>query len=332
MRRVRFATAAVMLWALMASMAAAQGRQMGGVGITVYDDPNFRGRNATFRTAIVNLQRSGMNDRISSLEVAPGEVWEACEHDNFRGRCQVFSGSENNLRQRGWNDMISSLRPIRGGSVYPPYPTNPTYPPVRPPIGPGPGYPPQGLVLYTGVNFSGGQQVFTTGVPDLRRMNFDNRAASLRLPPGQVWEVCRDRNYRNCLQVNTDWATLRQLNMAGQISSLRPRPDLGGGGGWPQQPLPGRPPYPGQNVGRAVLYDGRNFSGQSFIATGVHGNLGRFGGRAESLQVQGGVWELCDGTNFTGRCVTFNQNANDLRQYGFHNRIRSVRPLPGGVY
>lgn len=64
------------------STAAAQGRQMGGIGITVYDDPNSRGRNASFRTAIVNLQRSGMNDRISSLEVAPGELWEACEHDN----------------------------------------------------------------------------------------------------------------------------------------------------------------------------------------------------------------------------------------------------------
>lgn len=327
MRQRRLAAVTVVLWTFTASMAAAQARQMGGIGITVYDDPNFRGRNANFRTAITDLQRTGMNDRISSLEVAPGEYWEACEHDNFRGRCQVFSGSESNLRQRGWNDMISSLRPVNrwpGGPTAPP--TYPSYP-GRPPVGPGPGYPPQGLVLYTGVNFTGGQQVFTTAVPDLRRMNFDNRAASLRLPPGQVWEVCRERNYRNCLQVNTDWPTLRNLNMFGQISSLRPRSDLGGGGWqqpYPQQP---RPPYPGQSAGRAILYDGRNFSGQAFTATAVHGSVGRLGGRAESLRVEGGLWEVCDGANFRGRCVSFNQDVYDLRQYGFHNRIRSIRRI-----
>lgn len=316
----------------MAADAGAQGRDMGGIGLTVYADPNFRGANATFRNDVVNLQSVGMNDRISSLQAAPGEFWEVCEHDSFRGRCQVFSGSEPNLRQRGWNDIISSVRRVRGPGG-PGYPG--PYPPVTQPYpSPGPGYRPQGLVLYTGVNYSGAQQVFTAAVPDLRRMNFDNRAASLRLPPGEVWEVCRDRNFRNCLQVNTDWPSLNNLSMVGQISSLRPRRDLGGGGGWPgQQPAPLPQPYPpGQNVGRAVLYDGRNFTGQSFIASGVHGNLGRFGGRAESLQVQGGVWELCDGANFRGRCITLNQDAYDLSRFGFRNRVRSIRPLPGGVY
>lgn len=317
--------------------AVAQGRDMGGIGLTVYADPNFRGANATFRNDVVNLQSVGMNDRISSLQVASGEVWEVCEHDNFGGRCQLFSGAEPNLRQRGWNDMISSVRRVRGpgGSGGPGYPG--PYPPVRPPVhpSPGPGYIPPGLTLYTGVNYSGAEQVFTTGVPDLRRMNFDDRAASLRLPPGEVWEVCRDRNFRNCQQVNTDWPSLNGLSMLGQISSVRPRPDLGGGGGgWPGRPPTAIPPpvRPGQNVGRAVLYDGRNFTGQSFIASGVHGNLGRFGGRAESLQVQGGVWELCDGANFSGRCITLNQDAYDLSQFGFRNRVRSIRPLPGGVY
>ena len=308
------AAGAVMICLLAATSAAAQERQIGGVGVTVFSDSNFRGSNATFRTAIPNLQSAGLNDRVSSLEVAGGEMWEACEHADFRGRCQVFSGREPDLDRRGWSDKISSLRPVRGGGPgYPgPYPPRP---PIQPPV---PGYP-QGLVLYTGVNFSGAQQEFATGVPDLRRMNFDNRAGSLRLPPGQVWEVCRDRNYRDCAQVNADWPSLNTLNMAGQISSVRPR-ESGGGGGWPGQP----PPEPSR--GRAVLYDGRNFTGQSFIATGVHGNLGRFGRRAQSLQVEGGVWEVCDGNNFSGRCVTINQNTYDLGQLGFQNRIRSIRP------
>lgn len=353
---------AVLVVALLAGTAAdavAQGRDMGGIGLTVYADPNFRGANATFRTDVVNLQSVGMNDRISSLQVASGEFWEVCEHDSFRGRCQIFSGSEPNLRQRDWNDIISSVRRVRGpgGSGGPGGLGGPrdsrdsraprdqgssrAYPPVQPTYpSPGPGYIPEGLALYTGVNYSGTQQVFTEAVPDLRRGNFDNRAESLRLPPGEVWEVCRDRNFRNCQEVNTDWPSLNGLRMLGEISSLRPRRDLEGGGGWQGQgqqrgQQQGQQPqlYPqGQNVGRAVLYDGRNFTGQSFMASGVHGNLGPFGGRAESLQVQGGVWELCDGANFSGRCITLNEDAYDLSQFGFRNRVRSIRPLPGGVY
>jgi uncharacterized lipoprotein YbaY len=103
----------------------AQERQIGGVGLTIFADRNFRGRSATLREDTPNLQAIGVNDAVSSLQVGPGEQWEVCEHANYQGRCVVVSGSESDLRQSGWNDMISSARRLRGGAV-------------RPPTGPGP--------------------------------------------------------------------------------------------------------------------------------------------------------------------------------------------------
>ena len=117
--------------------AGSQDRQMGGVGMTVYSDTNFRGRNATFQQDTPDLQPFGLNDSIASLQVASGEMWEACEHINYGGRCQVFSGTEADLGRRGWGNMISSVRRIRGGG--------------------GGGRPPgrRGLELYLGEQFEG---------------------------------------------------------------------------------------------------------------------------------------------------------------------------------
>src|SRR4051812_25650463 len=70
-----------------------QSRQIGGVGVTVYDDIGYRGDNATFRNDEPDLSRSRFAGKISSLRVADGEVWEGCEGTNYRPPCQVFAGS-----------------------------------------------------------------------------------------------------------------------------------------------------------------------------------------------------------------------------------------------
>lgn len=191
------------------TLVAEQGgtaRQMGGVGITVFEDSNFRGRSASFRNDTPDVGRAGgLNDRISSLRIARGEFWEACQHINYGGRCQVFSGTESNLGN-GWNDEISSLRRVRGG---------------------------------------GG----------------------------------------------------------------------GGGGGI-------RPPFPGR--GRIVLFEERRFRGRSVAVNGVEGYLSGFNDRAESVQVFGGSWELCEDSEFRGRCVTVSSNSADLGS--LRGKVSSVRP------
>src|SRR4029453_12692698 len=72
--------------ALLVTSLNAQDRQIGGVGITIHEDVDFKGRNATVREAIPDLTRYGMFLRVSSLAVAPGESREGGEDVNFQGR------------------------------------------------------------------------------------------------------------------------------------------------------------------------------------------------------------------------------------------------------
>lgn len=86
----------------------------GRASITVYRDSNFRGASTRFQGAVPNLQSSGFNDAISSMEFR-GE-WIACTDAYFRGQCQTFRDDVANLQRWGMNDRISSLRPAgRGG-------------------------------------------------------------------------------------------------------------------------------------------------------------------------------------------------------------------------
>jgi hypothetical protein len=295
-------------------------RQMGGIGITVFEDSNYRGRNATFRDDEPDLRRAGLNDRIQSLQVAPGEMWEVCEHDNFRGRCQVFSGVEPDLRPRGWSRMISSMRRVRGGG----YPRPPVYPPTYPePIEPG------GLTLYSNRNFGGSSRTLNGPTPDLRRMDFSDRAESLRLPRGQVWEVCKDIQYRDCVQVSSDYPDLRRLgNLSGEISSARP---WRSGGGFPG-PGPGPvPPFPGPGVrGRLVIYSGINFTGRATVVSTQSSAINLRS--AGSVRVEGGNWQICEDTNFRGRCSTVNVDVPDIRSFGLPGRVRSARPIAPPQY
>jgi hypothetical protein len=191
--------------ALLVTTLSAQDRQVGGIGISIYEDVKFKGRNATVREAIPDLTRYGLFRQISSLRVAPGELWEGCEDVNFQGRCQVFSGEESDLRKVNWNDQIGSLRRVRGGSSNP------------------------GL-------------------------------------------------------------------------------------------------YPPSNRSRIVLFDQTRYRGRSWTVDSAQSIISG-AGRAQSLQIYGGTWEVCAGQNWTPPCLRLSESQSDLEDFGFDNRIVSVRPV-----
>ena len=196
---------AAALWASAAGAigGAAQPRQMGGVGITVYADAGFKGDNATFRSDQSDLGPSGFGNRISSLQVAPGEIWEVCQGINYGPPCQVFSGNEADLRRRSWNDRISSLRRVRGRAG-------------------GGGFPNPGrgrLVLYSDERFRGEAVPISGPTPSLG--SFNDKAESLRIDSG-TWEVCEDINYGKCRTVSRDMSSLGSLGLAKRVSSVRP--------------------------------------------------------------------------------------------------------------
>lgn len=318
MQKVTQCVVAMVLAVTGSTMSAQpQERGMGGiVGITVYDDRDFRGRNANFRDDVPDLRDSGMNDRIVSFEIARGETWEVCEHAFFGGRCQVFNGYESDLRQRGWGRMISSMRRVRGG-------------------GGGGGNSggswgggggnERGLVLYSGRSFGGQSRVITGYANDLRELSFSDMAESVRVPRGERWEVCDNIEFDRCRVVEGDISDLNSIGLRRKISSVRPtRGSGGGGGGWGGGPGGGGGSGGGDYRGRIILFTGQNYTGRSFVVDEATANVNM--NSAQSVRVDRGNWQLCEDEGFRGRCTTVNVDIPNLRSLGLPGRVRSARP------
>jgi hypothetical protein len=175
----------------------------------------------------------------------------------------------------------------------------------------------RGLELYAGTNYSGQRIVLTSDTPSFRRLNFNDRAISLRVPNGESWEVCINDNYDDCRVVDRDIPDLASIGITRMISSARPSRFGRGGRGFP--------PGPPSNRARLVLYDHPNFEGRSMTLDSAQGSLVFFNDRAGSIQVFG-RWQVCEGRNFTGRCLDVNGDVRDLSRFGLNNRITSARP------
>ena len=125
------------------------------------------------------------------------------------------------------------------------------------------------------------------------------------------------------------------------MPDLRPRPScesrrLVG----PRQldPPRGRVPGPGPGPGgggwgsgaRALLYEGPNLSGRTFVINAeVMPNLdgARFNDRASSLRIEGGYWLFCSDINFGGECLTFGPGDYPTLPWSLNNRISSGRRI-----
>jgi hypothetical protein len=270
-------------------------------GLIVFEDDGFAGRTVTLLGDTPDLRPSGMDKRISSIRVAPGETWELCTSRDYGGTCKLVTGNETSLGRLNLNDKIESVRRVRNAGSRP--------------VSGGTFAPSNGLVLFGGPNFSGGRKELNGAVADLSKDgNFNDRAMSLRVARGEEWDVCVNANYVDCRIVSGDVATLDAIGLVLNISSARPRGFGRGGGG------------SGQTGSRITIYELPNFGGKSATLTGTEFQLGVLNNRAGSVRVSGGRWEVCDQPRFGGRCSTFTGDIRDLSSYGLKDRILSVRP------
>ncbi|MCA1609785.1 MAG: beta/gamma crystallin-related protein [Thermoanaerobaculia bacterium] len=301
--RSRILLAAVAFAVFMGPAVHAQERRSGEIGITVFEDPGYRGRNATFRDDVSDLSDYHLNDRVSSFRIARGEYWEVCEHKDFRGRCAVFSSDEPDLRRVSWDEQITSLRRVRrgrGGEE-----------------GPRRDYPaPEGrfgLVLYEEENFRGDGREIDREDPNVA--DFGSRASSLNVSRGS-WEICDRPDFRGrCVVVSGEVPSLRAYGMQNRIASARPiRRER-------ESPSDGPP--------RLILHSRPNFRGDARELTGPDDEISDFNDRAQSATVEGGAWEVCEHARFRGRCVTLRTSVPDLSAYGLRDAITSARPVSG---
>lgn len=77
--------------------------------ITVFDQPNFKGRSMTFDRPVPSLAKLNFNDVIISVQVKGGRDWVLCEHRNFMGKCVRIVAKEKNLKRLKIDGQVSSL-------------------------------------------------------------------------------------------------------------------------------------------------------------------------------------------------------------------------------
>jgi hypothetical protein len=187
-------------------------------GITVFEDPNFRGDSRTFRSEIADLRRQGLNDRISSLEIYGNQAWEVCRDIDFSGPCRVFTSSVNDLRAAGWNDRISSMRAVgyagnnNGWWGNGRYGNNGRW-------GNTSRNPQARLVLYDRTNFRGDARSVVNGANNLGSAG--DRARSVQVYGG-TWELC-DGAFGNgrCVTVSQSVSDVRSIGLRSGITSAR---------------------------------------------------------------------------------------------------------------
>lgn len=105
-------------------------RIFGRAEITLFEHPNFQGRQLVIDNSVTNLPR-GWNDETDSLRVDSPSFGErrrgerredrVCvyQHVGFRGNSRCFDAGDEvyDLREIGWNDGISSIRTFGGTRV-----------------------------------------------------------------------------------------------------------------------------------------------------------------------------------------------------------------------
>jgi Beta/Gamma crystallin len=211
---LRIVLAFVVGASFLSSPLSAQRRGLGYAGITVYENPDFRGRSVTFREGISDLREHGLNDRITSLEIDGNQAWEVCRDVEFAGGCRVFTGTIEDLREEGWNDRISSLRPAG---------------PVRGARGSAWGNSrnrrsrdrdtDSRLVFYDRANYRGDARDIASNSANLGAVG--DRARSVRVYGG-TWELCEGvlRSPR-CITVTEDVPDLHRLGLRNGVTSAR---------------------------------------------------------------------------------------------------------------
>jgi hypothetical protein len=182
-----------------------------------------------------------------------------------------------------------------------------------------------GITVSDDVNFQGPTMTFRGDVPDLRDFQFNDRISSLVVDPGDSWEVCEGTNYRGrCIVVSGAERDLRARGFNDIISSMRrvQRRDSR------DSPRDSRDERDDRGAVGITVSDDVNFQGPTMTFRRDVPDLRdfQFNDRISSLQVaQGESWEVCEDTNYGGRCFVVSGAERDLRTRGMNDVISSMR-------
>jgi uncharacterized protein (UPF0179 family) len=296
------------------AMAAVAISAQAVAGAVFYEREGFQGRSFTTEQQIRNLERTGFNDRASSV-VVTGKRWEVCEDARFSGRCVVLRpGRYPSLAAMGLNNQVSSVRSLSKSAHI----ENSRY-------APDPNAVAAQVVFYEGEGFQGRSFTTEREVGNFERFGFNDRASSAVVTADR-WEVCEDARFSGrcvvlrpgrypslaAMGLNNRVSSVRDVSKNTQIDNNRYAPD------------------PNATVAQVAFFEGEGFQGRTFTTGQAVGNFERFGfnDRASSAVVFGDRWEVCEDPQFNGRCVVLSPGRYpSLTAMGLNNRISSVRDV-----
>jgi hypothetical protein len=181
-----------------------------------------------------------------------------------------------------------------------------------------------GITVYTNPDFRGESASFREDAPDLRGYGMSDEISSIRVPPGESWEVCQDINYGNRCQIITrSISNLESIGWNDRISSLR---RVRGGRGSRGSP--------GGGFGSGItVFTDADFEGESASFRDNTPDLVAYGLNDEISSIYippGESWEICQDNNYGNRCQIVTRSIPNLRNIGWDNRISSLRRTGGG--
>ncbi|MAK59603.1 MAG: hypothetical protein CMK09_01370 [Ponticaulis sp.] len=204
------------------------------------------------------------------------------------------------------------------------------------------------LVLYEHGDFRGRTLPLNGDAPNLGQLRFNDATSSIEVRRGR-WEVCTDGYFRgSCRILDTSVPNLSYLRMNDSISSIRRVGNHAGGygrdrdwdrgrgwgrgddrhdrgRGWGRNDRHGGG-Y-GHQRGSLVVFEHGNFGGWSVPVNGDIYDLRqlRIDNQISSMQVTSGRWQVCSGTNFTGRCEVISRSLNSANVIRMNDQISSIR-------
>jgi hypothetical protein len=278
------------------------------VGACFYEGRNFTGQ--YFCAKIGESSKEvpvGTNDRISSIRVYGSAEVVVYKDANFHGTAKRFDYNISDLRSEGWNDKISSFSV--GSHGYSPggfgsgFSGNWT--------GPTPG---SGACFYEHPNFGGRYFCSNVGATTpVAPEGTNDKISSIRLYGNVSVTVFQDARFEGRSErFDFDMRNLSSRGWDDLISSFRvTRRGFGA-------------------EGKLQVYADINYKGKSVSLDPSTPDVAArgMGALISSIRVPSGeTWQVCTGTNFTGRCQTLTGDASDLRRGDWNDKIASVRRI-----
>jgi hypothetical protein len=177
--------------------------------ITFYEHEGFRGRSFSSEQSINSMQRSGFNDRASSVVVSESR-WEVCTDRRFGGQCRVLRpGRYPSLASLGLNDRVTSARAVSRESRV----DDRRYPSQRSQMQ---------VTFYEHEGFQGRSFTADRPIDNFQQTGFNDLVSAIDVA-GRSVEVCSDAGFQgNCVVLNPGrYPSVMAMGLNDRISSVR---------------------------------------------------------------------------------------------------------------